>query len=143
DVAIGRSSPGAVDPRWRAQRVAPPLVDLLDRARTNGKVAEWLEQVQPRHAEYLGLQKAWSGLFARRQTTWPRLPQMTLRPGQRHKAVTVLRTRLLASGELASATPADPLHYDATLVDVVRAFQEHHGLKPTGVVDAATIAALN
>ena len=29
------------------------------------------------------------------------------------------------------------------LANAVRAFQEHHGIKPTGIVDARTVAALN
>ena len=100
---------------------------------------------------------------------WTRVPNVTLRPGQSHAAVIMLRYRLMASGELppeaarpvGSRAPVagrktsrrrgrrgrtpDPRlsRYDADVVNAVRAFQEHHGLKPTGIVDARTVAALN
>ena len=59
-------------------------------------------------------------------------------------AVVTLRERLAASGELTrGSSAADPATYDANLKAAVKVFQEHHGLKATGVADTSTIAAMN
>ncbi len=143
DVAIGRTRPSAVEPRWKAQRAAPPLVDLLDRAMAERTLDRWLERVQPMHPEYARLQHAWHALEAQGIDDWPAIPTVVIKPGQRHGTVARLRARFHASGELSRGTVADPQRYDPALQHVVRAFQEHHGLRPTGLVDSATVTAIN
>jgi len=58
--------------------------------------------------------------------------------------VLTLRQRLTASGHLTSAAASNtsPVYSKADEAGV-RAFQELHGLKGTGVADAATLAAMN
>ncbi|MEJ1160969.1 L,D-transpeptidase family protein [Prosthecomicrobium sp. N25] len=62
----------------------------------------------------------------------------SLKPGQRDERVAVLRERL---GVGTSVSDADS--YDPALVEAVRAFQRENGIKATGVVGPATLAALN
>jgi murein L,D-transpeptidase YcbB/YkuD len=73
---------------------------------------------------------------------WQPVPDVELKPGQTHFAVSVLRDRLVASGDLQenSGTPED---FNGYVEKAVKRFQASNGLTPTGVVDKRTIAALN
>jgi murein L,D-transpeptidase YcbB/YkuD len=74
---------------------------------------------------------------------WKTVPDVDVKPGETHFAVTVLRDRLLVSGELAEDSGAGET-YDTPLVEAVKAFQAANGLPPTGRVDThTTIPALN
>ena len=73
---------------------------------------------------------------------WSVVPEIEMRAGQTHFAVSVLRDRLAASGDLKDATSGNEV-FDETLETAVKHFQASNGLTPTGVVDARTIAALN
>jgi murein L,D-transpeptidase YcbB/YkuD len=185
DAAIGRTDPRRIDPRWKRQRPLPDLPAALEKAIAENALPQWADRVAPVHPEYGRLQKALAALRPHREAELPRVPNVTLRPGQSHAAVFALRYRLIASGELhpeaasraerpvdgnaagaadaaragggagaagrrlSAATRAphtlDPrlARYDPLLANTVRAFQEHHGMKATGILDARTIAALN
>ena len=73
---------------------------------------------------------------------WSVVPEVEMRSGQTHFAVSVLRDRLAASGDLKDASKGDEF-FDAGLETAVKHFQATNGLTPTGIVDARTIAALN
>jgi murein L,D-transpeptidase YcbB/YkuD len=73
---------------------------------------------------------------------WRKLPNdAKLRQGDTDPAVTLLRARLVATGELQDTGSSDYFDYD--LGQAVRRYQEANGLAPTGIVDKATLAALN
>ena len=57
DVALGRTKPGRIDPRWKARREPPDFVGTLIAA-TTGDLNTWLESIKPQHAQYAALQKA-------------------------------------------------------------------------------------
>ena len=59
-----------------------------------------------------------------------------------HPAVAALRSRLGSAGYLPSDALASP-RYDGILADAIKRFQEHHALPANGVVDRATLDALN
>jgi murein L,D-transpeptidase YcbB/YkuD len=146
DVAIGRATPAAIDRRWKARREAPDLAASLNGA-LDGGLAGWLGSIQPRHPEYAALKKALADMTGvRKRGGWPKVPAGVLTRGASHRSVVTLRQRLAATGELAPARrprPAAQSTYDARVEAAVRAFQEHHALKATGVVDHATLAAMN
>ena len=73
---------------------------------------------------------------------WSVVPEIEMRAGQTHYAVSVLRDRLAASGDLKDASAGDEV-FDDGLEEGVKHFQATNGLTPTGIVDARTIAALN
>ncbi len=73
---------------------------------------------------------------------WSVVPEIEMRASQTHFAVSVLRDRLAASGDLKDATSGNEL-FDDALETAVKYFQASNGLTPTGIVDARTIAALN
>jgi len=124
DVALGRTSPKPIDARWTPRREAPDFAATLNAA-VDGGLGSWIEQVQPRHPEYVALQKALADL--RGQVEKGGWPQVTV-------GAAALRARLAASGHLKG---------EASLADAVRSFQELHAVKATGVVDATTLAAMN
>ena len=144
DVAIGRVSPTAVAPNWKSQRNTPDLAGSLHQA-ADRSLEQWIADQQPQHAEYVALQRALRELRSQEQQgEWPKVAARTFKTGMSGPAVVTLRERLAASGELPRATSvADPPTYDADLEAAVKVFQEHHGLKATGVADAATVAAMN
>ena len=57
DVAIGRTKPERLDPRWKMQRKIPDFVGTLAAAADNGFHA-WLDGLKPKHEQYAALQKA-------------------------------------------------------------------------------------
>ncbi len=73
---------------------------------------------------------------------WKVVPEIEMRSGETHFAVSVLRDRLAASGDLKDASSGDEF-FDGSLETAVKHFQATNGLTPTGIVDARTIAALN
>jgi murein L,D-transpeptidase YcbB/YkuD len=144
DVAIGRVSPTAVAPNWKSQRDVHDLAGSLQQA-ANRSLEQWIADLRPSHPEYVALQGALRELRSQQQQgEWPKVAARIYKNGMTGPAVVTLRERLAASGELARASSAaDPATYDADLEAAVKVFQEHHGLKATGVADASTIAAMN
>ena len=141
DVSTGRVEPTAIDAAARAQRQPPRLGTSLASSSTD--VAGWLETIEPQHAEYRALKQGLAALRgAAAKGGWPVVPARTYRPGVSHAGVTTLRQRLAASGDLGAARVEGP-RYDGDLAQAVRVFQEHHGLQPTGIADARTLAVLN
>jgi murein L,D-transpeptidase YcbB/YkuD len=147
DVAGGRTSPTVIDPRWKARRELPDLAKALGKA-VDGDLESWVDAVRPPHAEYAALQRALTNLLAEREKLeagdWPRVPAGTYALGKSNPSLAALRQRLAASGQLtnAAASNTSPIFSEDDEAGV-RAFQELHGLKATGVADAPTLAAMN
>ncbi len=145
DVALGRTTPETIDPRWKARRAAPDFAGTLNNA-AGSDVKTWLDTLRPPHPEYAALELALDNLSAvQRQGGWPTLPTTTrLKLGQSDPAVITLRQRLSKTGELggAAAASASPI-FDADVSAAVRAFQDHHAIAQNGILDAPTIAAMN
>jgi murein L,D-transpeptidase YcbB/YkuD len=57
DVAIGRTDPASIDPRWKVRRTAPDLAGSLAQWASTS-LDGWLDAVRPVHPEYAALQKA-------------------------------------------------------------------------------------
>ena len=74
EVALGRSLPSALDPRWKARRAAPDFVGTLMQL-ADGPLDNWLDRLRPQHAER----------HASRRTVRPHRAslQPRLRPGRR------------------------------------------------------------
>jgi murein L,D-transpeptidase YcbB/YkuD len=73
---------------------------------------------------------------------WEQLPLVELRVGKTHQAVGALRQRLHAEGDLSGSSGYEQT-FDYYVEKAVKAAQSRNGLAPTGVVDKATIMALN
>ncbi|MGB0084603.1 MAG: L,D-transpeptidase family protein [Rhodomicrobiaceae bacterium] len=73
---------------------------------------------------------------------WDQLPLVELRVGKTHPAVVALRRRLMAEGDLTNDAGYEQT-FDSYVEKAVKAAQQRNGLPPTGVVDKATIMALD
>jgi murein L,D-transpeptidase YcbB/YkuD len=155
----GKVNPAAIDPEWELPQAAPQLdLAAVSRAVDEQQFESAFAAARPAHALYAQLR---AGLARYRtleqQGGWPMLPAQatSLRPGDRHDDVPLLRQRLALIEELptpaldgcgdpgaAAATP-DPRCYDEILAAAVRRFQHRHLLTADGVVAAKTRAALN
>jgi L,D-transpeptidase YcbB len=141
-VATGRLAPKVIDPRWNARREPPDYVAALQRATQEG-APTFLRAVQPRHPEYEKLVDALRSLRAQGGEGWVRVPRASVKTGQWSAAVVPLRQRLASSGYLPANAPLDSPQFDATMEGALKAFQEHHGLPATGMLDPATVEKLN
>jgi murein L,D-transpeptidase YcbB/YkuD len=144
DVAGGRTMPSALDKRWKARRELPDLAGTLNHA-AGSDLKTWTDTVRPQHPEYAALQRALINLQAQREKGgWPTVPAGTFATGRSSPSLITLRQRLAASGHLTggAASNTSPV-YTKDDAAGVGAFQELHGLKATGVADAATLAQMN
>ena len=74
---------------------------------------------------------------------FPHMPQANnLRVGSKGPVVVALRKRLIASNDLDPSLGTSQ-SYDSFVEAGVRRFQERHGLIPTGIINAATVTAMN
>jgi murein L,D-transpeptidase YcbB/YkuD len=74
---------------------------------------------------------------------WEAIPEIDLKPGESSFAITGLRARLIASGDLAPQEAEGEL-YQGEVVEAVKRFQAYNGIAPTGKLDAhTTVPALN
>ena len=75
---------------------------------------------------------------------WGQVPGgQTLKLGTRSAAVSALRQRLMASGDLDQDAAGNSPIFDSFVEAGVKRFQERHGFLQTGIVSQQTIAALN
>jgi L,D-transpeptidase YcbB len=144
DVALGRVQDNGDEGRPKTRRAAPDFAGTLATA-VDGDIETWLNEVCPKHPEYAALQKAYVALGGQKEKGgWPTVPAGVYKIGKSHPSVVILRQRLLAGGQLAgdAATNNSPL-FNKSLSEAVGAFQELHGIKATGALDTATLAAMN
>lgn len=146
DVAVGRTTPKLADGSWKVRRTAPDYVATF--ANAIDDPLAWIESLRPPHAEYAALQKALDDLHGQHEKGgWTAVPAGVMKIGSSGAGVIALRKRLAASGQVPpagdGAKDGVSPRFDRELEAAVKSFQELHGMKATGVVDAATTTALN
>jgi murein L,D-transpeptidase YcbB/YkuD len=142
----GRVNPETLHPDWILSERSIDLLTYLEDASGGARVAEVMDQLQPKHSGYVGLRDSLATLReVDASGGWPTVEgKMTLRPLDTNEQVINLRRRLMASGDYRECPPpADPGIYDQGLEVAVKLFQKRHGLKPDGAVGSMTRAALN
>jgi murein L,D-transpeptidase YcbB/YkuD len=124
-----------------------PIYDAegaFDQAIAQDRLAEWIASLPPPFKAYSDLMAA---LNRYRQIAanggWAELTgALPLKEGTAGPEVEALRARLVCEGY--GVMPDDHAdQFDQALTGIVEAFQASHGLPPTGIVNAATRAALN
>jgi len=142
----GRLDPRALQSLWTLKPERPDLVNALTTAVQKDDLEAAMSRLQPQQPEYRELQKAlvrYRAIAAK--GGWPSIPANTrLKPNQQSAAVPVLRRRLAIEGDLDPSHETDPSPvFDADTMAAVKRFEERHRIEPDGVVDAATVHALN
>ena len=101
-------------------------------------VGEALASYEPHAAEYLALKAKLAEIRAGKGSTGkPRIPNGPLLSiGMQDQRVPLLRLRLGVPGETGAI-------YDKAVADAVKRFQQAHALGVTGMLNAATVEALN
>ena len=121
DVAAGRQNG---DEHFKNRRKAPDVVAAVSAAVDDPE--KFVDAVRPPHAEYAALQKALDDLIGQREKGgWPKVT---------NASSPALRERLAQEGFLKEG---------GDVAAAVKSFQDLHSIPATGIVDAATLAALN
>jgi murein L,D-transpeptidase YcbB/YkuD len=111
------------DPRLTVSRSTTPILSAQTVAATEAAIGE-LQAIVERGG-------------------WPMVPGgPQLRLGSNSPAVSILRRRLIASGDIGPETGVSPV-FDSYVEAAVRRFQARHGIIATGSVSRQTLAALN
>ena len=137
----------AMDPNWGMRPAKYDAAGEFRAALAQNRLGPWLASLPPPDPRYELLRQGYLTYLKLAQNGgWqPVPPGPTMRLGSRDLRVQALRQRLAfedsAVQQAAQDHPTAP--YDATLAQAVARFQDRHGLKPTGVVDDQTLAALN
>ncbi len=121
------------------------LTALLREGLTAEDITAFLKQQSPQHKAYIGLKKALATYRnLNDQGGWePIAPGPPLKPGHQDPRLADIARRLILTGDLRSETPISTLTYGPALVMAVKHFQMRHNLAITGVVDDATLTAMN
>ena len=154
ELHAGRVDPAALHPHWKAHQ-APADFDaatVLGDALARGQVASAVDAAVPPLPQYQRLREA----LARYRTlesdpAWaqplPPLPapggrgSARLERGRDWRGLLLLAQRLQALGDLPPGAVLPP-RYEGALVEAVQRLQRRHGLKDDGVLERATLAAL-
>lgn len=146
-------SPKQFDANWGVRPAAYDAAADFDRALSSGQLDQWLKGLAPATPAYQGLRAGYMS-YAKILGAggWRPVPEgPALKQGSTGERVAALRARL-AVEDPALAQPAAqqgqevqpaPAGFDAALTAAVKRAQTRYGLKPTGVVDRETLAALN
>jgi L,D-transpeptidase YcbB len=142
----GRLDPRALQSLWTLKPERPDLVSALTTAVKKNDLEATMARLAPQQPEYRELQKAlvrYRAIAAK--GGWPSIPANTrLNRNQQSEVVPVLRHRLAIEGDLDPSHETDPSPvFDADTMAAVKRFEERHRIKPDGVVDPATVTALN
>jgi L,D-transpeptidase YcbB len=145
DLADGVAGPSHADPHWQIRSEPTDPLMLLERALEENRVGKSLEDLVPRHPQYIALRSA---LARYREIAgnggWPTLPsQLKLKPGQDNAAVPLVAKRLAVTGDYTGSIDERNTIYGDELQEAVKHFQRRHGLEPDGVVGASAVAQMN
>ena len=140
----GRVNPETFDPKWVAQRRDTDHEEVLQKALHSRSVQNTLMDHLPSYPGYRRLKGALAEYrMIIRNGGWPELTsEVELKNGVRHRAVGSLQSILTATRDLLWHENENDL-FDDYMERALRRFQQRHGLESTGMVDTATLRALN
>jgi len=153
---FGKVNPALLDNNWNFSRELP-AAGSLRKAITSPDLSAYLDSAIPRGSIYRATMDGLAHYRALAATGgWPTVAEgATLRAGDTDPRVRELRSRLQASGHMATAATGSlpdsgsaasaplPDYFDTELTEAVKRFQSQHGLVIDGIVGKGTIAALN
>jgi murein L,D-transpeptidase YcbB/YkuD len=127
-------------------KVPLDLAAAVSEALGGDSLPRLIAALTPHLAQYRNLQRllSWYRQLARDASISGISKTEPIRPGDAYPRVADLRRLLVAVGDLTSDSAAGPSGlYAGADVEAVRRFQSRHGLKPSGVLDTATMTELN
>ena len=143
----GRVNPETIHTAWTVYHPEANLTQLLETAIESDQVEFTLNRLKPPHHGYRALKSA---LNHYREIAsfggWPILDKsLPWEKGAYGTHITLLRERLGSTGDLdiSDVSSGDRSLYDDILEAGVARFQARHGLPETGMIDEATVEALN
>jgi murein L,D-transpeptidase YcbB/YkuD len=144
-VSKGRLDPGKSFYQWIPYNRSVDLVQALKEGLDRKDVERALRSLPPRYPAYGQLRTELANY--RRIAAdggWVAIPEKTtLKKGSSGYAVTLLKHRLVISGDLDATALGMNDHFDIRLEEALQKFQERHGIKASGVMDEETRKALN
>jgi murein L,D-transpeptidase YcbB/YkuD len=145
DVSVGRVDPEMVYPNWNIPVRSFDAVDVLRNALAKDNFDSALSELTPPHTGYRRLRTALGNYrHLAANGGWPSIPPgPSLKYGQRHAQVKILRRRLSAEGDLQLGPVTDEYLFDTPVLYAVERFQTRHGLKVDGIVGPDTRETMN
>ena len=143
-------SEGIVDPysnnlNWYIKKPKKNLTKIFQTLLSDDSLEGFVNALQPHHPGCLRLRAAlvtYSNI--KKSGCWPEVPaRRKMRKGDQGTWISVLRSRLIISGDLPESIHGNPTYFDDVLEDGVRRVQARHGLEVDGIVGSKTLAALN
>ncbi len=122
---------------WMYSSLSPSTATdaISSQPQSNQALADW---------NYNELEHALPIYEAAALNPWGSLPmEIKLKPGDRNRAILILRNHLRTIGDLKADDDNELILYDHQLVKAVKHFQARNGLYPDGIIGPATISALN
>ncbi len=151
DLQSGMTNPETINTGVFVEQVRPDPLNLLRGVAATTDTELALAELAPRDPRYRALQGALARLMSTAKAGgWgDRVPGTSFALDDTSAAVTALRRRLIAMGDLApepelmgDAAPVAST-YDERVRGAVAKFQDRHGLDTDGVAGPATLRALN
>jgi len=144
DMKGERLNPHLADKTIYVKQVVVDEVELLKSYKMAQDNCAWVQLLAAQTPEYQRLKELLSEYRTKQaQGGWPQLPKGTkLEKGDKGPNVEILKTQLKAQNALSSTSEGSDA-FDQALEDVLKRYQELHGLEPDGKVGAGTLAALN
>jgi len=141
----GHVDPETIQAEWFIKSREADLVELLESALQENRIAVALEDVRPQSPGYVRLKQVLLDYQdVMKRGGWPQVPSVPIiQKGFSGVPVAALRSRLIASLDLDESAEGDHCVFDEVLERAVQRFQKRHGLKADGIVGPATLAALN
>ncbi len=140
----GRINPETLEPDWSAYRREADIAEMLQKALDSGNIRDILDSLLPRHEQYRLLRKK---LIQYKNTDTSNYQTTvltdTLKPGDSHSGLKLLRKKLHILGDLNKESPTDSGIYDSYLEAAIKSFQKRHGLLTDGRLNALTQSQLN
>ncbi len=147
---FGKVDPQTLFPDWSLSRTGTDnegsLSWAIQQAIDTGQIAALLDNLRPQNPYYLQLKQLLANYRAiAGRGGWPQIPRgQVLRKGKKDRRLPLVRQRLASSGDLDVSQASNPSGvYNEETAQAVLQFQSRHGLQPTGIIDAATLEALN
>lgn len=146
-LSFGKVDPETFDAQWNYGRTmeSTDVAREVEQALAAQDVYQRVAALKPTHPMYVNLKRELARFRAVAASDIPAtIPAgPSLKPGMSDARVSLIRKRLIASGDLSASETSDSTEYDPPLASAVQSFQQRMGLEGDGVLGPGTVAELN